>query len=364
MRRAWSRVVGIVVVLSVICGGAGTEARGQYSRRTPIVEAVQKTRESIVTVKSEKKGSWGRKETGGTGVIVDERGYVVTNSHVVAASDRVMVSLADGREVAATIVTEDAHHDLAVLRLSTTRKLQALAFSTSSDLMVGETVIAVGHPFGYSNTVSTGIVSGLGREINMPTGEVLRDLIQTNASINPGNSGGPLLNINGELIGLNVAIREGAQGIAFALSADSVQQVLSKHLSSAKMAGVSHGLNVTEQTRDEEGPARQQVVVQDATGAAASAGLRRGDAIIRVADRTVYNRLDVERAVWDCKAGERVAVKVVRDGKVMSLDLTLEKAAEPERSVTKKSEPPPPVSRPAPVPAGSIHFGPPRTPKK
>ncbi|HZT81701.1 MAG TPA: trypsin-like peptidase domain-containing protein, partial [Gemmataceae bacterium] len=226
MRRAWSRVVGFVVVVGVVCAGAGTEARGQYSRRTPIVEAVQKTRASIVSVKAEKKGSWGRKETGGTGVIVDERGYVVTNHHVVASADRVTVSLADGSELAATITAEDAHHDLAVLRLSTTRKLKALSFGTSSDLMEGETVIAIGHPFGYTNTVSTGIVSGLGREVTMPNNEVLRDLIQTNASINPGNSGGPLLNINGELIGINVAIREGAQGIAFALSADQVQQVL------------------------------------------------------------------------------------------------------------------------------------------
>ncbi len=359
MRRAWLRVVGIVAVVFLCCG-AGTEARGQYSRRTPIVEAVQKTRASIVAVKAEKKGSWGRKETGGTGVIVDERGFVVTNSHVVASADRVTVHLADGSELAATIVTEDAHHDLAVLRLSTTRKLQALPFGTSSDLMVGETVIAIGHPFGYTNTVSTGIVSGLGREVTMPNNEMLRDLIQTNASINPGNSGGPLLNINGELIGINVAIREGAQGIAFALSADDVQQTLSKHLSSSKIAGVSHGMNVAERTLDEEGPRRQQVVVQDATGAAASAGLRRGDAVLRVGARAVFNRLDVERAVWDCKAGEKVAVKVVRDGKEVSLDLTLVKAAEAPRSVVKKAEP----ASPSPATAGAVRFGPPRTPKQ
>ncbi len=358
MRRAWMRVVGVVAVVC-FCGGAGTEARGQYSRRTPIVEAVQKTRASIVSVKAEKKGSWGRKETGGTGVIVGER-FVVTNNHVVASADHVTVHLADGTELAATIATEDAHHDLAVLRVTTDRKLPALRFGTSSDLMVGETVIAVGHPYGYTNTVSTGIVSGLGREVTMPNGEVLRDLIQTNASINPGNSGGPLLNINGELIGINVAIREGAQGIAFALSADQVQQALSKHLSSAKVAGVSHGLSMAERTLDEDGPQRQQVVVEHVTGAAASAGLRRGDAVLRVGARAVCNRFDVERAVWDCKAGEKVAVKVIRDGQEVSIDLTLEKAAESERPVTKKQE-----AAAAPVPAntGVVHFGPPRTPK-
>lgn len=361
MCRAWLRVIGVVAVLC-FCGGAGTEARGQYSRRTPIVEAVQKTRDSIVAVKAEKKANWGRKETGGTGVIVDERGYVVTNHHVAGSADRLTVQLADGSEVAATVVTEDAHHDLAVLRLSTTRKLKALPFGTSGDLMVGETVIAVGHPFGYTNTVSTGIVSGLGREVTMPNGEVLHDLVQTNASINPGNSGGPLLNINGELIGINVAIREGAQGIAFALSADEVQQALSKHLSSAKVAGVSHGLSVSEKTLEEEGARRRQVIVQDAVGAAASAGLRRGDAVLRVGERAVFNRLDVERAVWGCKAGEHVPVKVMRDGRVVSLELTLEKASDAQRTLTTKTEP----GRPAPVAArasGTSTFGPPRRPK-
>jgi serine protease Do len=364
MRRTWLRVLGVVVVSCVICGGAGTEAYGQYSRRTPIVEAVQKTRASIVSVKAEKKGSWGRKETGGTGVIVDERGFVVTNHHVVAAADRVLVHLADGSELAATITAEDARHDLAVLKLSTTRKLQALPFGTSSDLMVGETVIAIGHPFGYTNTVSTGIVSGLGRDVTMPNSEVLHDLIQTNASINPGNSGGPLLNINGELIGINVAIREGAQGIAFALSADQVQQSLSKHLSSAKVAGVSHGLSVAERTLQEDGPQRQRVVVEHADGAAHSAGLRRGDALLCVGDRAVFNRLDVERAIWDCKAGESVAVKVIRDGKEVSFDLTLEKSPEAPRAATKTSAPAPSAPTPSPASAGAVKFGPPRTSKQ
>jgi serine protease Do len=358
MRRAWLRVVGIVVVL-VVCGGAGTEAQAQYSRRTPIVEAVQKTRASIVSVKVEKKGSWGRKEIGGTGVIVDERGYVVTNRHVIASADRVTVHLNDGSELAATILVEDARHDLAVLRVTTAKKLQALPFGTSSDLMVGETVIAIGHPFGYTNTVSTGIVSALEREVTMPTGDVLRDLIQTSAAINPGNSGGPLLNINGELIGINVAIRDGAQNIAFALSADQVKQALSKHLSSAKIAGVSHGLSVSEKTLGEEGAQRQQVVVQAAAGAAEEAGLKRGDAVVRIGDRAVSNRLDVERAVWDCKAGEKVTVKVVRDGKEVSVALRLDRAPEGEQVAAKKPE----ATKPAQSSTEAVQFSAPKAHK-
>lgn len=340
MRKACLRVLVTLAILSGI-GGAGTEeAHGQYSRRNPIVEAVQKTRASIVSVKVEKRGSWGRKEIGGTGVVVDERGYVVTNRHVIASADRVTVHLSDGTELASQVLVEDARHDLAVLRLSTTRTLPALAFAPSDDLLVGETVIAVGHPFGYTNSVSTGIVSALGREVTMPTGEVLRDLIQVTASINPGNSGGPLLNVNGELIGINVALREGAQGIAFALSSDSVREALSKHLSSAKLSGVTHGLRVAERTVGDEGPVRQKVVVEDTEGGAAEAGLRRGDQVLRVGDRRITNRLDVERAVWGRKAGDKVPVTVVREGREVSLALTLAESQEGPVVAVRKPEPP------------------------
>src|SRR5262245_19802745 len=192
MRKTVCRTA-LAVLVGVVLGGAGTESKAQYSRRTPVVEAVKKTRDSIVTIKVERRINWGRKEIVGTGVIVDERGYVVTNRHVVTGADRLAVHLADGTEAAAEILTEDSQHDLAILKLAVRRKLKALPFGPASDLMVGETVIAIGHPFGYTNSVSTGIVSALDREVSMPDGEVLRGLIQTNASINPGNSGGPLL---------------------------------------------------------------------------------------------------------------------------------------------------------------------------
>jgi serine protease Do len=350
MRRAWSRVVVIVAVLGGGIGGAGTEARGQHSRRTPVVEAVQKTRAGVVSVKVEKSSSWGRKEIGGSGVVVDERGYVVTNRHVVASANRVSVYLADGTELAAELFADDARHDLAILRLGGARKLQALQFGPSADLLVGETVIAIGHPYGYANTVSTGIVSALGREVTMPGGEVLRDLIQVTASINPGNSGGPLLNINGELIGINVALREGAQGIAFALTADAVQQVLGRHLSAARVAGVSHGLSCAETTLAEDGPNRQRVIVQAAAGAAAAAGLKRGDALLKVGGRAVANRLDVERAFWDGRPGDEVALTVLRGGREASLTLTLARASELERAVVRTPEPSkPPVSYARPI---------------
>lgn len=317
-------------LLAVGIFGAGTEAQAQYQRKTPIVEAVQKTRQGIVSLKVQRTGS--HKDVVGTGVIVDERGVIVTNRHVVVSAEHVTVRLSDGAELVGQVAVEDDAHDLAVVQIKAGKRLQALPLGPGSDLMVGETVIAVGHPFGYTNTVSTGIISALGREITMPSGETISNLIQTNASINPGNSGGPLLNINGEVIGINVALRDGAQGIAFALNADTVQQVLSKHLSALKMSGIQHGLACKEKVA-EEGEARQRVVVEEA-----ATGLKRGDEIVRVGDRAVANRFDVERALWDYKPDETVQVLVRRAGKEKAVALTLTKG-EHRDAVARRPEP-------------------------
>jgi serine protease Do len=306
------------------------QAHAQFSRRNPFVEAIDKTRPSIVTVKVEKRGNWGKKEVVGTGVIVDERGYVITNSHVVSNSEGITVHFSDGSDVTGYVLTDDARHDLAILRIKTDKKLKPLIFGPGTDLLVGETVMAVGHPFGYTNTVSTGIISALHREISMPSGATLTELIQTNTSINPGNSGGPLLNINGELIGINVALREGAQGIAFALNADTVQRVLAEHLSAAKVAKVRHGLVVKEQVVAEEGENRQQVVIEqimDRTPASAT-GLARGDVLLRIGERKVANRFDVERAFWGYKSGEKIEAVVKHEGKETRVSLTLTGSAD------------------------------------
>lgn len=336
MRKLWPC---LAVLAGLAIGGAGTKGRAEYPRRTPVVEAVRKTRESIVTVKAVTKNEWGQnRERVGTGVLVDERGYVVTNRHLVAATSSSRVFFADGSELAARVAAEDPATDLAVLRVRPERRLKALPIGPSSDLMVGETVIAVGQPFGYTNTVTTGIVSALGREITLPSGQVLGDLIQTDAGINPGNSGGPLLNINGELIGINVALREGAQSIAFAIDSDTVKRVLSRQLSGLKVAGVRHGLTCSERVLP-EGPRRQRVVVDvvnDETPAAA-AGLRRGDEIVTVAGRAVSNRFDVERALWDHKPGERIVFSVRREDKERSLAVVLAPGAS-KTDVTASAE--------------------------
>lgn len=302
--------------------GAGTEKSEKsvpFPRRNPTTEAFQKTKTSIVTVLVPRPS--GGKDIVGTGVIFDERGYLVTNRHVVDRVKRVKIQLHDGEVVLGEVVMAEPAWDLAVVHISTKKPLQALPFSPASDLMEGEKVIAIGHPFGYRYTVSEGIISALDREIEMPTRDVLTGLIQHTASINPGNSGGPLLNINGELIGINVALRQEAQGIAFALNAGSVKEVLKRHMSAARLAGVDHGLVCKDEVVGETGP-RQKVLVE--TCAPDMGGsLSRGDQIVAVGDKGVVNSFDIERALWSHKPGEKVELRVIRDGKEVMVTLTL-----------------------------------------
>jgi serine protease Do len=319
MRTGLTRIALVLAAGLFLSAGL---ARAEYERRTAIVEAVDRTRDGIVTLNVTRSGGLGKRTSVGTGVIVDERGYLITNHHVIANASKIVVTLSDRSTLVARVHTELPRCDLAILRVTSRKKLKPLTFGPGSDLMVGETIIAVGNPYGYTNTVSTGIISALGREIEMQSGETLTNLIQHNASINPGNSGGPLLNINGEVIGINVALREGAQGISFALNADTIKKALANHLSALKVAGVRHGLKCDEQVTA-RGTQRQKVVVQDVADEQTSDGLKKGDVIARVGTMTISNRFDLERALWACKSGDRIEADVVRDGKSTRVLLTL-----------------------------------------
>jgi serine protease Do len=314
MRKDMYRVA-LLGAIALLC--APGLAMAQYARKTAIVQAVDKTKAAIITLKVVKQSDWGRNTISGTGVIVDERGFAITNHHVVKDAEKVTVTFSDKSTCEARVVVEEPGQDLAILRLPVKKKLKALTLGPGSDLMVGETVIAIGNPFGFANTVSTGIVSALEREITMPSGDTLSNLIQTNASINPGNSGGPLVNINGELIGINVALREGAQGIAFAINVDSVKSVLRKHLSAAKISKVTHGLKGTEQVT-EEGKARQSVVLTRGQG-----GLKKGDVVVKVGNLQVSNLFDLERGFWGYKAGDKVKAVVLREGKETEVSMVV-----------------------------------------
>ena len=147
----------------------------------------------------------------GTGVVIDPRGYIITNYHVVNGVRDIQVTLADGERYIAKLVARDPETDLAIIKIDAKQEIPVISIGTSSDLMTGETVIAMGNAYGYEHTVTRGIVSALRRSVQVNEAQNYDDLIQTDASINPGNSGGPLLNIDGEMIGINVAVRAGAR---------------------------------------------------------------------------------------------------------------------------------------------------------
>ncbi len=328
MRAPWSLATLVALSGISLCGAAEPEKKPssppKSSRETWVVRVVRQTKESIVTLKVQKQSS--RKDTVGTGFIVDERGYIVTNRHVIANAVEIKVSMSDGTSLVGELDFEDAAHDLAVVRIQTKRKLKALPLGPATDAMVGEDVIAIGHPFGYVNTVSKGIVSALDREVEMPGGVVLKGLLQTTAAINPGNSGGPLLNADGEVIGINVALRSDAQNIAFALSADTVQQVLSRRLSASRRIGVYHGLDVRENV-ESEGVVRTRVLVHEVAEntPASDAGMKEGDQIVKLGALHVGNRFDVERALWDVRNGETVPMTVLRSGREMQVPMKFDR---------------------------------------
>lgn len=193
----------------------------------PVAAVAAKSKSGVVMLKALKSNDWGTRATLGSGVVVDDRGYVVTNHHVIEGAKSVSGSVAGGAALELTVVAEIAAGDLAVLKLSG-GTYSALALSESAPAP-GEAVVSIGNPFGFPDSVSSGVVSALAREIAMPNA-TLRDLIQHTCPINPGNSGGPLLNLKGEVIGINVALRDGAQCISFAIPASAVKAALAKHL--------------------------------------------------------------------------------------------------------------------------------------
>ncbi len=231
------------VVTPAVSEGVGAPlSPTQQSRRTPVVDAVQKAAPSVVSVMTEQRpqsnpfGILGlgrledEDESGrtslGSGVIVDTHGMVVTNEHVVAGAARIHVQLADGRELPATLIGADQSFDLAVLKVEgNERDLPALRLGTAADLMIGETVIAIGNPFGLSHTVTSGVISALHRVVRAKN-RTYEDFIQIDAQINPGNSGGPLLNIHGDLIGINTAVHSGGPGIGFAIPIDRARTIV------------------------------------------------------------------------------------------------------------------------------------------
>jgi serine protease Do len=258
----------------------------------------------------------------GSGFIVDKAGYIITNNHVVAGADEIKVKLADGREFKAKVAGRDPKTDLALLKISSLFKdLPAITLGDSDNIRVGDWVIAVGNPFGLGHTVTQGIISATGRVIGSGPYD---DFLQTDAPINPGNSGGPLVNLKGEVVGINSAIIAGGQGIGFAIPVNTAKAVIPQLKEKGKVVrgwiGVSIQPVTPEIARSFGLKEPQGVLVSDVVtgGPAYASGIKRGDIIVSFSGKEIKNILDLPRIVAETPVGKEVEVKVIRDGKAMN----------------------------------------------
>jgi len=335
----------LIAALALPAVAAARGAESDPERRSLVVQAVEKASPAVVNVSTEQiverhaspfpfpqdpffeeffrdfvdpRPRRFKTTSLGSGVIVAADGTIMTNVHVIERASRVRVTLNDQREFDATLVGADADADIAVLRVKAGGDLPHIPFGTSADLMIGETVIAIGNPFGLSHTVTTGVVSAVGRSLRDEE-RTYTDFIQTDASINPGNSGGPLLDIKGELIGINTAIYGKAQGIGFAIPVDRAQRVMKDLVSYGEVRHAWVGLvvqNLTPDLAQHFGVRRGVVVAQvEPKSPAEAAGIARGDAVTKVDGREVASREEFEQRIEDHAEGDRLTLTLRREGR-------------------------------------------------
>ena len=283
-----------------------------------------------------------KQRSGGSGVIVDKEGYVLTNNHVVEGADKVKVRLTDGREFIATVKGQDSRTDLAVLHIKA-KDLPVAALGDSDKLEVGEWAIAIGSPFGLEHTVTVGVISAKGRS-GLGTG-TYEDFIQTDASINPGNSGGPLISIDGEVVGINAMIIQPGTGIGFAIPINMAKQILSDLIKQGKVVRPWLGISAQDLTpeliehfkvKEKEGVVVGQVY--PGTGAE-KAGLTPGDIIRSVDDKDIKNVNELVKEIQKKKVGQKIRLSLLRDGKAMTLEVTTTSMPEkPEPSKEREAE--------------------------
>jgi len=280
-----------------------------------------------------------KQRSGGSGVIVDKEGYILTNYHVIEEADKVRVRLNDGREFAATVKGQDSRTDLAVLHIKA-KDLPVATLGDSEKLEVGEWAIAIGSPFGLEHTVTVGVISAKGRS-GFGTG-TYEDFIQTDASINPGNSGGPLINIDGEVIGINAMIIQPGTGIGFAIPIDMAKKILNDLIKTGRVVRPWLGISIQDLTpeiaehfklKEKEGALVGQVY--HGTDAE-KAGLASGDIIMSVDDKPVKNVGELVKEIQKRKVGQKVKLNVIREGKPLTVEVTT--APMPEKAELEKKK--------------------------
>ena len=315
--------VGLAVFLSLITLCSSVRSVEITDRRTPLVNAVANCRAAVVNLRGRKtvplddsRSNNEMKQVNGmgTGVIIDSRGYVLTNYHVVQDVEKIQVTTSEREKLIGRLIAHDPDTDLALLKIDASGALPTMPIGTSSDLMLAETVAAVGNAYGYEHTVTVGIISQLGRTVQVNDDQVYRNLIQSDAPINPGNSGGPLLNLNGKMIGINVAVRIGAQGIAFAIPANDAMEIASKLMEQHAIdtSGMHHGIRAVTVFEDHKPSLVVKSVVPQSP--ADKAGIEKGDRIDSVNGSPAVRSLDLYCALLGNSGTKSVNLEIDHRG--------------------------------------------------
>ncbi|MBS2025758.1 MAG: trypsin-like peptidase domain-containing protein [Deltaproteobacteria bacterium] len=364
--------VFVSLAVAVLFGAAAASAQGKppsSARRTPIVLAVERTKSAVVNISAQEivRAQQARgpldlffggyraprnevRTSLGSGFVFDAAGYVLTNYHVVANGTRIQVSFDDGSDFVAKVVGTDPGGDLAVLKIEARRTFPAAPLGSTQDLMLGEPAVAIGNPLGLNHSVTVGAISALHRTVRAE-GRSYYDFIQTDASINPGNSGGPLLNADGDVIGINSAVFAGAQGIGFAIPIDRALRVARELVRSGEIAdgywgfdAESLGLDPAEaaqlpperQPKVREGFPKvgARVVLVEGDSPANASGLRIDDAIVRVDSSPVRDADELRFLLHDVPPGTAIKLGVVRSGSETELTVTSRKLT-PEQAQIK-----------------------------
>jgi serine protease Do len=365
-RRLWT----LLTMAATILAGPG-EARSQdpFLRRTATVQAVEKVGPSVVNITTERVVTQGTApfpgneanpffgrfyqdffnprarqavQSLGSGVIIDRERHVLTNEHVVAGASRIRISLADGREFDASLVGADPNNDLAVLVVNTDETLPWVAPGRSDDLFVGEPVIAIGNPFGLSNTVTTGVISAVDRSFRA-NDHVYHGFLQTDASINPGNSGGPLVNAQGSLIAINSAVYSGGQGIGFAIPIEVAKRVINELIEHGEIQPVWLGLDfqnlnpsLQEVMELPEGVFGALVSRVRPSSPASRGGLKRGDLVTSVDGHLVAGARDFFQILETVTASQPLDLQIWRTGSFTSKTVIAEEI--PPRHIQELSQ--------------------------
>lgn len=336
---AWAALFASLFLFAL---SALTLEGAEYSA-SPFTLVYEQSCPSIVTIQGDKideDGLWdgakGNKtyKGMGTGIVIDPRGYIVTNYHVVAEIRKIQVITFDDKNYTATLVGSNTEADLAIIKVNPEKPFVPLKLGRSNDVHPCEDVLAIGNPYGYAFSGTKGAVSGIGRDVRVDDSLIYHDAIQIDVAINPGNSGGPIMNVSGEMVGLIAAIRQPADRIAFAIPVDQVVAVAAKIMAEHTKRFAYHGLQVrevewnsrekTEAVASKRSSRRHAVLVEevDPGSPADKAGLQPGDLLTKINDADIMTELEFQRAFIDLKAKEEIAWTVVRNDETEPLQLT------------------------------------------